>query len=221
MAYRRAEVTGESLVEVAVSRIRQQIRRGDLVPGQRLVASELSETLKISGGPIREALTHLAGEGLVEVQPHRGAVVRAQSTADVIEIFELREVVEGLAARMAARAVARGTASPAKVEEAAAACRVAAKAANFLGYANANQAFHEAIYELANKPRVARLASQLSDQIDRLNNRRLGHASVLHRSAAEHDEIAIAIASGNEALAEERMRQHVSSSGSKVVGQEL
>jgi DNA-binding GntR family transcriptional regulator len=218
VSYRRASDTGESVVDVAVAAIRQRIRNGDLVPGQRLVAGDLSADLKISGGPVREALTRLAGEGLVELQPHRGGVVRSQTREDIIEIFQLREVIEGLAARLAAHAVAVHAASPAPIQAVANKCRKLAKAADFFGYAQANQEFHEAIYALAAKPRIAKLASQLSDQIDRLNNQRLGHVSVLHKSAAEHDEIVAAIVAGNEVLAEERMRNHVSVSGSKLVG---
>jgi DNA-binding GntR family transcriptional regulator len=221
VSYRRVSNNGQSVVDVAVAEIRQRIRNGDLVPGQRLVAGELSAELKISGGPVREALTRLAGEGLVELHPHRGGVVRSQTKEDVLEIFQLREVIEGLAARLAARAVAMKAASPAPLQAVADKGRRLAKAADFLRYAQANQEFHEAIYALAAKPRIVELASQLSDQIDRLNNRRLGHVSVLHNSAAEHDEIVAAIMAGNEVLAEERMRNHVSASGKTLVGDDI
>ncbi|WP_147408595.1 GntR family transcriptional regulator [Paraburkholderia fungorum] len=201
-----------------MAEIRQRIRRGDLAPGQRLVAAELSTQLAISGGPIREALTRLAGEGLIDIQPHRGAIVRTQSQEDVVEIFQLREVVEGLAARLAARAVADGTGDAGAMLDAARDCHAMAGSMDFFGYAKANQAFHAAIYELAGSARVTALARQLSDQIDRLNNLRLGRASVLVQSSEEHDEIATAIAAGDEEGAESSMRQHVIGSMKKVIG---
>lgn len=217
MAYRRHE-SGESVVDQAVEEIRRRIRAGDLVPGQRLVAGDLSAELKISGGPIREALTKLAGEGLVEVQPYRGAVVKPQTPIDIAEIFEVREVIEGLAARLAARAVAADPSLMAPIQEAANKGRQYAKQGNYLAYGIANMEFHEAIYSAAGRPRVGKLARQFSDQIDRLNNRRLTQPDVLINSAAEHDEIAAAIGAGEETSAEKRMRKHVSASGRKVQG---
>jgi DNA-binding GntR family transcriptional regulator len=220
LAYRRASESGESVVDLAVAEIRQRIRAGDFVPGQRLVAGDLSAELKISGGPVREALTRLAGEGLIEVQPHRGAVVKTQTKEDIVEIFAVREVIEGLAARLAAQAVGRDGKSAQGVQQAADRGREKARQVDYLGYGLANMDFHEAIYALAESPRVTKLARQLSDQIDRLNNRRLIHASVLQRSAVEHDEILAAILSGNGSLAEERMRRHVGASGRKAAGTE-
>lgn len=219
MVYRRAE-GGESVVERAVAQIKQKIRSGDFVPGQRLVAGDLAAELKISGGPIREALTKLAGEGLVEVQPHRGAVVKSQSPTDIVEIYQLREVIEGLAARLAAKAISQDASALEPIQIAADKGRDYAKQGNYLGYGLANMDFHEAIYAAAGSSRITTLARQFSDQIDRLNNRRLTQSSVLVRSAVEHDEILAAISQGNEALAEERMRKHVSSSGKKVLGQD-
>jgi DNA-binding GntR family transcriptional regulator len=217
VAYRRAE-GGESVVDRAVAQIKQKIRSGDFVPGQRLVAADLAAELKISGGPVREALTKLAGEGLVEVQPHRGAVVKSQSPADIVEIYQLREVIEGLAARLAAKSVGQDASKLEAIRLAADKGRDYAKQGNFLSYGVANMEFHEAIYEAAGSSRLSTLARLFSDQIDRLNNRRLAHPSVLLRSALEHDEILAAIGQGNESLAEERMRKHVSSSGKKVLG---
>lgn len=217
MAYRRATEGSESVVDLAVAEIRLRIRNGDFAPGQRLVAAEISTTLQISGGPIREALTRLAGEGLVDIQPHRGAVVRAQSPEDIIEIFELREMIEGLAARLAARAVASGRGDASAMLEAASRCQALAEEPDFFGYARANHDFHEAIYQLSGKTKVTILARQLSDQIDRLNNRRLARVSVLVQSAIEHNAIAAAISSGNEQEAEATMRNHVAGSRQKVV----
>lgn len=219
MVYRRAEA-GESVVEQAVTQIRQKIRRGDLVPGQRLVVGDLTAELKVSAGPLREALTKLAGEGLVEVQPYRGAVVKSQSSADIAEIYELREMVEGLAARLAARAVAKNRTLMTPIKAAADKGREYAKQGNYLGYGVANLEFHEAIYAASGNSRAIAIARQLSDQIDRLNNRRLARVHVLQQSAAEHDDIATAISDGDEALAERRMRKHVASSGKKVLDQD-
>ncbi len=218
MAYRRASEGNESVVDQTVNRIRQSIRIGDFVPGQRLVAAEISEELSASVSAVREALTRLAGEGLIDIQPHRGAVVRPQTREDIIEIFELREVIEGLAARLAAQAVATGTRTTTELKYAANQCREHAEKVEYIEYALANHAFHDAIYALAGKTRVTRLAEQLSVQIDRLNNRRLARISVLQQSSIEHEAILTAIISGNEAAAEAAMRQHVRTSMQRILG---
>jgi len=218
MAYRRADADAGSVVEFVTAEIKSRIRRGDFVPGQRLVAADLSQLLAVSGGPIREALTRLAGEGLVDIQPHRGALVRTQTVEEVMEIFNMREVIEGLSARMAARAVATRVASPDKMREIADRGRQLATDLDYIGYARSNHEFHEEIYAISGQPKVTHLAKQLSDQIDRLNNRLLGVPSVLTESAREHDEIAEAIATGNEPRAEAAMRAHVLTSMKKATG---
>lgn len=218
MSYRRTGEGGESVVEQAVAAIRQRVRNGQFAPGQRLVAGELSAILGVSGGPIREALTRLAGEGIVEVQPHRGAIVRTQTREDLVEIYALREVIEGLLARLAAEAVASQEASPRALKMATEKGRKLVQGLDLPGYLEANEEFHEAIYALAGKSRVITLARQLSDQIDRLNNRHLASLPVLRRSADEHEEILEAVLVGDGDLAEKCMRKHVSSMGRKIVG---
>lgn len=218
MAFRRTSDSGESAVERATAEIRQRIRNGELVPGQRLVAAELSVALNVSLGPLREALTRLAGEGLVEVQQFRGAVVRSQSAQDLAEIYLVREVVEGLAARLAAEAVGRREHSAKGLQRIADRGRRLAGVFDLEGYLAANQELHEAIYALAGTPRVTTLARTFSDQVDRLNNRHLANMAVLQKSAEEHQAIVEAIAAGDGARAEALMRAHVSSMGSKVTG---
>jgi len=218
MAFRRTGDNGESAVEMAAAEIRQRIRSGEFVPGQRLVAAELGASLEMSIGPIREALTRLAGEGLVEVQQYRGAIVRSQSPEDLIEIYQVREVIEGLAARLAARAVRSAGQSPKALQKIADKGRKYALSFELSAYLQANQEFHETIYAMAGTPRVTTLARTLSDQIDRLNNRHLAQASVLQRSSEEHQAIVDAITAGDEARAEALMRNHVSSMGNKIAG---
>ncbi len=218
MAFRRSSDSGESAVERATGEIRQRIRNGELVPGQRLVAAELSAALDVSLGSLREALTRLAGEGLVEVQQFRGAVVRSQSPQDLAEIYLVREVIEGLAARLAAQAVAAGERSAKSLQRIADRGRKLAGVFDLEGYLAANQEFHEAIYALAGTPRVTTLARTFSDQVDRLNNRHLASMAVLQKSAAEHQSIVDAIVAGDAPRAESLMRAHVASMGSKVTG---
>jgi DNA-binding GntR family transcriptional regulator len=87
----------------AYSALRGGILDGRYGSGARLGEIEVADELGLSRTPVREALRRLGSEGLVEVQPRRGARVRAWSTQDLEETYELRALLEGLAARRARR----------------------------------------------------------------------------------------------------------------------
>lgn len=82
-------------------RLREAIRAGELVPGQQLVEAVLADWCEVSRTPIREALSKLQHDGLVE-RNERGLVVRERSPEEVLDIYETRIALEGTAARMAA-----------------------------------------------------------------------------------------------------------------------
>lgn len=87
---------------VATELIRQAILDGGLSPGERLKEEELAQRLGISRTPVREALLILQTEGLVEAAPNRGATVRAHDADELDDLYHLRALLEGHAARQAA-----------------------------------------------------------------------------------------------------------------------
>src|SRR5207247_11200915 len=86
----------------ATELIREAIIEGRLAPGQRLKEEELARELGISRTPVREALLMLQAEGLVDAAPNRGAVVRSHDADDLEDLYQLRALLEGYAARRAA-----------------------------------------------------------------------------------------------------------------------
>src|SRR4051794_20094392 len=80
-------------------RLRAAILRGELEPGQRLHANDLAERWAVSATPLREAFQRLAGDGLVEVLPQRGARVSRLSVQEAANIYELRLLLEPVALR--------------------------------------------------------------------------------------------------------------------------
>ena len=82
--------------------MRALILTGEYGPEERLIEEQLAERLGVSRTPIRQALTMLEAEGLVEITPNRGATVCSFSVEDVWDIYDLRAVLEGHAARRAA-----------------------------------------------------------------------------------------------------------------------
>lgn len=89
-----------------VDRLRALILTGEYGPEERLIEEQLAERLGVSRTPVRQALTTLEAEGLVEIAPNKGAAVCSFSTADVWDIYDLRAVLEGHAARRAAGRIA-------------------------------------------------------------------------------------------------------------------
>lgn len=88
------------LRESVAKSIREAIQSGALKPGERLVEADIAEQMGISRAPVREALRQLEGEGLVETAPRRATAVARFSRDDILEIYSLRAVLEGLASRL-------------------------------------------------------------------------------------------------------------------------
>lgn len=98
-------VSAQSASAVATDAIRKAIMEGHLQPGTRLKEEELARQLHTSRTPVRHALNILAGEGLIVLAPNRGAEVRAYSAEELTEVYQLRGLLEGHGARLAAARV--------------------------------------------------------------------------------------------------------------------
>src|SRR5919106_5618404 len=107
---RRAEHPVCSRVEATYQRLKGDIMEGVYTPRQRLIETEIAQVLGVSRATLRAALIRLQHEGLVEIQPNRGAQVRAFSVEEAERILQVREVLEGLGG-----AVGRGGADPAQI----------------------------------------------------------------------------------------------------------
>ena len=136
------------MAQAAYLAIREGIIAGDHTPGSRLRERDLSESLRMSRIPIREALRQLEVEGFVLTYPNRGAVVSQLTLKDVAELFDLRLSLEVLAARQAAVAVAEGRAGDRLREVMAEALR-ATEAEDALGIQRANTAFHAEVIAMS------------------------------------------------------------------------
>ena len=90
------------LREMVYEELKMQILKGSIIPGTRMMEVELAEEMGVSRTPIREAIRKLEREGLVTIEPRRGAYASMISTEDMVEILEVRQDLEGLAAYFAA-----------------------------------------------------------------------------------------------------------------------
>ncbi len=134
--------------------IRRAIIDGRLAPGRRLKEEELARELGISRTPVREALLMLESEGLVELIPKRGASVRAYAVDDLDDMYQLRALLEGYAARRAATRI-----SPedvARLEESCARFDRLRAEDDLLELVKENLFFHNVILEAAGSERLTR-----------------------------------------------------------------
>jgi DNA-binding GntR family transcriptional regulator len=100
--YRRQFAHLQKAADVVREALREAILDGSLAPGARLREEELAREFGVSRTPVREALQQLAANNLVELIPHQGAVVARLTTEDILALYVVREVLEGLSARLAA-----------------------------------------------------------------------------------------------------------------------
>ncbi|MEO9327483.1 GntR family transcriptional regulator [Gordonia aurantiaca] len=135
----------ESLVDVAGRRIRDAILSGALEPGQKIVEETLCADLGISRAPVREALRLLAQQGLVEHQPRRGVRVAEWSPRDILQLFELRQVLE----RYAIESALPLTDPETQLAPVRAAIEAMRRAEDDLARDDAHRAFHAAVVGLA------------------------------------------------------------------------
>jgi DNA-binding GntR family transcriptional regulator len=147
----------------------------------------LAVELGVSRIPVREALAQLEAEGLVRLEPHRGAFVTALAPDEVAELFEMRAVLEPALLR---KAIPRQT--PADLAEAAGALE-AFDAALATGDADRwgelNWRFHEALYRPAARSRMLRLVQELNNNAGRYVRLHLGLAGVRPRADADHKKL--------------------------------
>src|SRR5207244_3766330 len=143
----------------ATELIREAIIEGRLEPGRRLKEEELARELGISRTPVREALLMLQAEDLVVTSPNRGATVRAYDAQDLHDLYELRALLEGHAARRAAERI-----SPEGVEALRASCeRYDALSAEegLPAIVRENLFFHNTILEIADSRRLASMVRKV------------------------------------------------------------
>jgi DNA-binding GntR family transcriptional regulator len=144
-----------SASDVATELIREAIFEGRLDPGQRLKEEELARELGISRTPVREALLILQAEGLVSAVPNRGAVVRTYTESDLIDMYELRALLEGFAAHQAARRI-----TPEQLAVLSVSCerfKQLRLTQDLLGLIKENLIFHQTIVEAAGTTKLAEL----------------------------------------------------------------
>ena len=205
-------------VDQAYENLRGDILSGVHPAGTHLREEVLAAAIGTSRTPVREALRRLHAEGLVEVQPHRGAVVAGLGEDDLDDIFELRILLEGYGARRAARtASSDDVVALANLCEAMEQCLGHPEPAKFDEIARMNLDFHMTLHAAGGNPRLLPLLSSLMvmplvrHTFDRYSPDQLA------RSFSHHRELVAAIEARDGAWAEAVMHAHVTAARSSLV----
>jgi DNA-binding GntR family transcriptional regulator len=188
-------------------RLYQAIIRGEFQPNERLIEMDLAQLYNVGRAAIRTTLARLEQDGLVEREPNRGARVRAISEEEAVETIEARAVLEGLAARYAARNVTDADIADLRAIVGEMEARLAE--GDLLGISEGNTRLHSRLLEIANNKTVARLIERLHAQHIRSQFRLILVPGRPPRSVAEHRAIVEAVASRDPAAAEAAMRSHL------------
>lgn len=210
-AHRRGET-----VDYAVEKLREGILEGRYAPGQRLIARDLTEDLSVSRGPVREALRRLAAEGMVELVPNRGAVVRHLSRKQVNDLFQIRKNLEGLAARLAAEHIDEGE-NRAAFEKVWEEVRPKGEELPWTTFIKLNRLYHHTIVSIGGNDQLSDLIYNLQLPIVMFQIGRAMQPENARISHEDHEHVARAILAADPDAAENAMRVHLQRSHDWIV----
>lgn len=178
-----------------------------LSPNERLVEADLTRWLGVGRSAVRTALARLEHEGLVELEPHRGARVRLVPLSEAIEIIEARAALESLVARRAA--VAATAEDVQALREILAEMGRLLDAGDLLAVSDRNASLHHRLQDIAGHGTANRLIAALRSQLVRFEYRTILQPGRSERSLAEHTAIVDAVAAGDPDRAETAIRAHL------------
>lgn len=188
--------------------IRERIRRGRFVPGQRLVEIDIIRQTGASRSKVREALQRLEGEGLVLIEEFRGASVRAASLEEVRQIYRARVALEGISAADFVRNANPGHRARLEALQDELERCVTENAPERFGRLNTD--WHLLLVEGSGNAVIGEVLQRLNVPIHRLLFESFYNADRLATAVADHRAIMAAIRANDPEAAEAAMRQHVS-----------
>lgn len=189
----------------AYARLLAEVRSGHLSPGDRLTETDLAARLGISRTPVREAIRQLEADGLVTHTPRVGAKIRKLDYAEITELYETRAVLEGTAARFAARA-----AYPSEIAELEAInADMASQATDTSAIYQANRQFHSVLLDAARNRFLTQSVQAVQKTLLILGRSTLEEGERADAAIAEHAAILAALKAHDGDAAEAAMRAHI------------
>jgi DNA-binding GntR family transcriptional regulator len=201
-----------TLRELVQEQIIEDIVKGRLVPGDRIVETELSETYGVSRGPIREALRDLGGQGLVVFESNRGAYVATLTRKQIRELYEIRLELEALAARLGAATAGEDTVRKmAELLE-----QMHASIDEPREWLRLNNAFHLTLYEASGRSLLCTLIRDLMTKMSLYLHLHAELSGQLADIQDEHRLLVAAVQNGDPETAAEITRRHMAAAVSLI-----
>jgi DNA-binding GntR family transcriptional regulator len=212
-AHRSSPIPRQSLAAAVVERLRDQILNGKLREGEQLRQDAIAAEFQISRIPVREALSHLAAEGLVTIVANRGAVVSALAPEEIEELFETRAVLESYMLRCA---IPNFTDTDfQKAEEILKHYEQSLERdSEIKNWGEWNWSFHSTLYAPANRPVMLACIKTLNNNCDRYTRLHLVVTRELHQAGEAHRALLKACQSRNPDVASAALWKHITDAGS-------
>jgi len=213
---KRTVIQSENLDQKAYQIIKEMIENRELLPGQKIPQEKLAAELGISRTPLISALKFLENEKLVETKPRRGFYVRLFSLNELVSIFEIREVLEGLSARRAAQSITDSQA--AKLKKIFQPFLKNGDIVDFQAYSRADRKFHNFIAEISSREFLSSILQTFNIiSLAYLYPSREGLVRTPNETIKEHLQIVESICSHDPDLAEQNMRYHLQNTIAKLI----
>ncbi len=202
----------QSLAAAVVERLREKILSGELQEGEQLRQEAIAAEFEISRIPVREALSHLAGEGLVKIVGNRGAVVAALSPDEIMQLFETRAVLERYMLQEAIPNLTdedfqRAEDILVRYEESL------EHDSEVKSWGRWNWSFHSALYAAANRPVMLSFLKTLNLQCDRYTRLHLIVTRDLHQAGKAHRDLLDVCRKRDPNAAAEAVWRHIMDAG--------
>lgn len=212
---RSAEPVIPLLTDRAYERIKHDVITCVLAPGIEVSEPQLCLQYRLGKAPVRMALIRLAHDGLVRAIPRRGYRITAVTLKDIQDIFELRLMLEPMAARMAAGKI--DTRRARALEQAGGDGYQMHDARSITRFLDANKEFHVAIAETTGNARLSSMIAHLHDQMTRLLHLGLGLRNRSREMQFEQRALLKALVRGNGDIAERLAREQIEAARSMVL----
>jgi DNA-binding GntR family transcriptional regulator len=208
---------GATLPQALYGQLREKILTGALKVGQALRQEELARHFRVSRVPLREALSRLQADGLIEARPHRGFAVTALHPDQIVEVFELRMAIEEHAGCIAAR-----ERTPADIAEVEAVLKqmesLNPKSPDYQDrWARLNYDFHSRIIASSGRMRLARIAGNLRSAVEPYVRMELGITGDVEDAEREHRKIFKALRAGDAKGLAQLSRAHVEGTARRLL----
>lgn len=203
------------LSEDIADSIKTAIIKGKFKPGEKISEGELAESMGISRTPLREAFRRLENEGFIQIIPRKGAVVSEIDAKEAISLYEIKSVLEGLAARLAAANMKEKEIS--KLEKINNELKELIDKNDLESFYRVHTRFHEGFVKACGNKRLIQMISNLNDHFSRFGIISLTLPGQFEKAFQQHAEIIEAFKGGDEDIAEQKVKTNVLTGGRVLV----